>query len=358
MRLDALLDRIRGRAITIPPLDGALRPNTALDEARALLEIPAPDNLVLADGRLIFSSGRRLLSLDPGGGAAPHEVATFPAPISAVAAGPDGLIAVGLSDGRLQLLTRAGRRDGPGPEGFGGAACPTALAFAGDGALLVCQGSSAHGPEDWVVDLMRRQAAGSLWRVPPGAVRAECLARDLAFPYGVLPQAGRVVLSESWRHRLIAVEPAARGAPVAASPALPGYPARLAPAEDGGAWLCVFAPRNRLIELVLAERRYREDMIAEVERDFWIAPALSSGSLFLEPLQCGGVRTMGIHKPWSPSRSYGLLVRLDAALRPVASWHSRANGRRHGVTSALALPGRVLVACRGGDAILEIAVPR
>jgi hypothetical protein len=109
---------------------------------------------------------------------------------------------------------------------------------------------------------------------------------------------------------------------------------------------------------VLAEDRYREDMIAEVEREYWIAPTLSSGRVFLEPLQCGSVRTMGIHKPWSPSRSYGLLVRLDAELRPVASWHSRAGGRRHGVTSALALPGRVLVAAKGGDAILEIAVPR
>ena len=42
---------------------------------------------------------------------------------------------------------------------------------------------------------------------------------------------------------------------------------------------------------------------------------------------------MGIHKPWSPSRSYGLVVKLDAQLRPVASFHSRANGRRHGVTA-------------------------
>ena len=44
---------------------------------------------------------------------------------------------------------------------------------------------------------------------------------------------------------------------------------------------------------------------------------------------------MGIHKPWAPSRSYGLVVRLDAAMRPVASFHSRANGHRHGVTSAI-----------------------
>ena len=58
---------------------------------------------------------------------------------------------------------------------------------------------------------------------------------------------------------------------------------------------------------------------------------------------------MGIHKPWSPSRSYGLVVRLDAAMQPVTSFHSRANGTRHGVTSAVETDGRVLVASKGGD---------
>jgi hypothetical protein len=95
-------------------------------------------------------------------------------------------------------------------------------------------------------------------------------------------------------------------------------------------------------------------MMRDVPREYWIAPALASGASFLEPLQCGGVRTMGIHKPWSPSRSYGLVVKLDAQLRPVASFHSRANGHRHGVTSVAELGGRTFAAAKGGNAILEI----
>jgi len=150
--------------------------------------------------------------------------------------------------------------------------------------------------------------------------------------------------------------PASGGAPVPGLARLPGYPARLAPAADGGAWLCLFAPRNRLIEFVLQEDAYRADMMRDVARPHWIAPALSSGSSFLEPLQCGGVKTMGIHKPWSPSRSYGLLVRLDRNMRPVASFHSRANGRRHGITGVIERDGRVLVAAKGGNAILSLAV--
>jgi hypothetical protein len=106
--------------------------------------------------------------------------------------------------------------------------------------------------------------------------------------------------------------------------------------------------------MVLRERHYREDMLREIPREHWIAPALSSGASFLEPLQCGGVKTMGIHKPWSPSRSYGLVARLDREMRLVRSFHSRANGRRHGVTSVIAVGNRALVAAKGGGVILAI----
>jgi hypothetical protein len=358
MRLDSLLDYFRGKAVTIPPMDGALRPNTALDDGAAeLLEATAPDNLTAGGGHVFYSSGSDLLRLPAYSEGRPAAVARFDAPVSALACSADGAIAIALDDGRI--LLKGGTLDGKAlaPADFGGLACPTALAFADTGTLLVCQGSSAHRPSDWVVDLMSKNASGSLWRVDLAAGRANKLAGELAFPYGVLPNVGDggIVVAESWRHRLVrigrdvgAIEPVLTK--------LPGYPARLAAGADGGAWLCLFAPRNRLIEFVLEEDHYRADMLREVERSHWIAPALSSGAGFLEPLQCGGVKTMGIHKPWSPTRSYGLLVRLDRNLRPVASFHSRANGRRHGITSAVEHDGRVLVTSKGGNAILQLAV--
>ena len=358
MRLDSLLDYFRGKAVTIPPMDGALRPNTALDDGAAeLLEAAAPDNLAAGGGHVFYSTGNDLLRLPAYGEGGPAAVARFDAPVGALACSPDGAIAIALDDGRI--LIKDGTLDGKTltPTDFGGLACPTALAFADAGTLLVCQGSSAHRASDWVVDLMSKNASGSLWRVDLAAGRASKLAGDLAFPYGVLANAagGGVVVAESWRHRLLRIGTEGGGSePVLTK--LPGYPARLAPTADGGAWLCLFAPRNRLIEFVLEEDAYRADMIREVERAHWIAPALSSGAGFLEPLQCGGVKTMGIHKPWSPTRSYGLLVRLDRTLRPVASFHSRANGRRHGITSAIEQDGRVLMTSKGGNAILGLAV--
>ena len=358
MRLDSLLDYFRGRAVTIPPMDGPLRPNTVLDDGAAeLLEATAPDNLVAAGERAFYSSGSDLLRLPAYGEAAPAAVARFDAPVSALACSPDGAIAIALDDGRIVL--KGGAADGKtlDPAACGGLACPTALAFDDAGRLLVGQGSSDHRPSDWVVDLMSRNASGSVWRVDLAAGRGSRLAGGLAFPYGILPNApgGGIVVAESWRHRLVRIRPE-DGAIEPVLTKLPGYPARLAAGADGGAWLCLFAPRNRLIEFVLEEDAYRVDMMREVAREHWIAPALSSGVQFLEPLQCGGVKTMGIHKPWSPTRSYGLLVRLDRSLRPVASFHSRANGRRHGITSAIERHGRVLVTAKGGNAILGLTV--
>ena len=340
MIFDPILDLFRGKAITIPPLDGALGPNTALDEAAVLATLPVPDNLVWHEGRLLCSSGADVLSI--AGGTA-EKLAELSAEVTALAVSSDGRLAVATDDGHLS----EGGVPVPLP---GSIACITALAYGADGVLWLANGSARHPASGWVADLMEKGASGSVWRRPPGGAFAR-EADGLAWPCGLLPDASGVTVSESWRHRLIRVE-GGRASPVLSH--LPGYPARLSSAP-GGAWLAIFAPRNRLIEFVLQDSHYRRDMMAEVPREFWIAPALSSGQSFLEPMQCGGIRMMGIHKAWSPSRSYGLVVRVDGASAPVASLHSRANGRRHGVTSAIEVGGRLYVAAKGGGAVLTLA---
>jgi hypothetical protein len=352
MIFDPILDIFRGKAVTIPPMDGAFRPNTALDAADAVLEIAAPDNLAFDGTHLLFSSGRAVLSLKPGS-AKPEQVEQLPAPVTAIAAGPDRAVAIACDDGSIVIDGGKHADKHLTPASLGNLACPTALAFDGPDHLLVTQGSAKHRASDWAIDLMEKNAGGSLWRVDLATGAARRLAGDLAFPYGILIQGERIVVAESWRHRLVAI-PRQGGAPQPLLTKLPGYPARLAPAADGGAWLALFAPRNRLIEFVLLEHDYRAAMMREIERPHWIAPALASSASFLEPLQSGGVKTMGIHKPWSPSRSYGLVVRLDAALQPAASFHSRANGRRHGITSVIEAGGQVLATSQGGNAILAI----
>lgn len=338
------LDFLRGKAVTIPPMDGALRPNTALEEAEVLLACEAPDNLAVSGGRLLFSSGGNLMSLEDG-----KTTAQFDAPISALAADGNGALAVGLDTGRIEI--RGSKESSL--DGFG---CPVALAFGGPDDLYVCNGSDRHKPGDWVRDLMGKNAGGSVWHVSLATGARRCLARDLAFPFGAAVDRAnnRLVVSESWRHRLVGI-PLTGGAPVPLLPELPGYPARLSPTRDGGLLLSLFAPRNRLIEFVLAENDYRAAMMGEIDSRYWIAPSLSAARSFLEPLQSGGVKAMGIHKPWSPSRSCGLVVEINARLQPAVSYHSRANGTRHGITSAVEHDGAIVAASKGGSAILRVA---
>lgn len=337
--LDPILDLFRGKAVTIPPMDGALKPNTALDDGEVLAAALAPDNLAVLRGTPIYSSHREIRRLAPD-----HAVIeTCPADVAAIAVAPDGTLAVALEDGSLRIGDSMVERFN----------CITALAFH-DGRLLVANGSDHVSPREWVSDLMHRNAAGSLWEVEVATGRRRRLAGGLAFANGVAVDVAhqQIIVSESWRHRLVAI-PLQGGSPRELLGRLPAYPGRIA-AAPAGFVLALFAPLNRLVEFVLQEPQYRADMMREIDSRYWIAPTLSPPESFLEPLQNGGVRSMGVHKPWSPTRSYGLVAELDGDFRPVASHHSRANGRFHGVTSAILHDGRILAASRGGNHIVGV----
>ncbi len=344
--------------VTVPPMDGALKPNRLLDEAQIVARSRRPDNLARDGDRLLFSAGAVLnaLRVDPCGGD-PVEVERFDGDIAAVACDDAGGYAVALDGGEILLRGAIGGLPPIRPKT---PLAPTALAFGPHGQLYVCSGSATNRPSAWKRDLVERNASGSLWRFDIASGQGVLLGRDLAFPYGIAFAGDDALLvSESWRHRLLLLPTGGPrgGDHIVVLDDLPGYPARIAPAADGY-WLTIFAPRGQLIEFVLREREYRQRMAATVDPDFWMAPALSSGRSFLEPLQLGAIRTMGALKPWAPTRSYGLLVHLDDRYRPTGSAHSRADGNRHGVTSCLQWGERTFAASKGGDLILSIDTAR
>ncbi|SMH30819.1 hypothetical protein [Mesorhizobium australicum] len=346
-------DEFRGSgdaAVTVPPMDGVLRPNQAIEEAALVAGETAPDNLVVSGGVVHFSSGARLMRSEDSGKPA-VQVAAYSSPIAAMAA-RDGTIAIGLETGAI--LLRAG--DGSEREIVGSAApirCLTALTFDADGNLLACEGSSKASLSDWKRDLLERRADGVVWKIDLASGRAEKLASGLGWPAGIVAlKDGRVAVAESWRHRVITVSAGGKAEPVLSD--LPGYPSRLVPAAGEGYWLCVPVPRSQLIELLQREPAYRRAMMNETSPDHWIAPSLRASTTFLEPLQGGALKHLGILKPWAPSCSYGLLIRLAADFAPIASYHSRADGRRHGVTSAVDHASGALVACKGADAIVRL----
>lgn len=335
-------------------MDGVLGPNQAIEDAPLLLEAEAPDNLISDGGQLLFSTDTRVMRLDL---ARPDVdatvVADFDHPVAAVALADNGAIAVGLESGAIHI--KGGGFNGTVLTELGGRnmVCPVALLFDGTDSIVVALGSRKNSPSLWRHDLMQKNANGSVWRVDLATGEGRCIADGLAWPAGLLiGRDGRTIVSESWRNRLIELSPDAT--PKVLLDDLPGYPGRLAAASDGGVWLSVFAPRSQLVEFVLREDDYRLAMLAEVEPDLWIAPSLSATQSFLEPMQLGGLKQLGVLKPWAPSRSYGLAIGLDESAVPRMSFHSRADGTRHGITSALEVDGRLLLASKGGNAIVSM----
>lgn len=352
-----MFDNFRGSgsaAITLPPMDGALRPNTRIDEAEELAAVSASDNLVEGADGIWFSSGTQLLCLRSSKQI--DTVWTASSEITCLAAHPSGMLAVGLDEGRLVI--RGGAHDGREFTKLGDCSivCPTALTFADENTLFLCLGSQQHRMSDWKVDLMTHGASGSVWRIDLAGGTSTCIARDLAFPYGVLvAENGDLIVSESWRHRLLRIAP--DGAIGVVIDELPGYPARLAHGGDSGDfWLTIFAPRTQLVEFVLRENEYRRRMVDTIDPEYWIAPSLHHPHSYLEPMQGGSLKQLGELKPWAPSRSLGIVVRVDSNGHPVESLHSRANGVRHGVTSCLRVGDDLLMTCKGGDVVVRAKI--
>ena len=347
--LKGVRDRIRGGgdyAITVPPMDGTLRPNTDLEQAAVLATATAPGHLCEADGDLWFASGREVMRLGAEGTATVAH--SFSAGITALAVAPGATIFAVCADGTYEL-----------PEGYSMAAlpeaacrCVTGLCAGPSGAVYLAIGSLENEAGNWSKDLLERRQSGSIWRLDDkgGATR---LADGLAWPAGMIALGDDLLVSEASRARLVRVSPNGVVTPVLSN--LPGYPAGICQDPSGGYHLCIMAPRNQLIEFILREQDFVAEMIATMDREHWIAPSLKAPESFLEPLQGGALKQLGIMKPWAPSRSVGLVIHLNDDFVPTRSHHSRADGKNHGTTSCAHWRGDLIVASHGNDRLLLLS---
>lgn len=346
-------NRLLGRgdaAIAVPTFDGALKSNQKLEEAETILECAAPEDLA-TDGRSIYlADGPRLLRLDRDQAT---EVRRFDRPISALAFLADGGLAAALTGKEVQVFSEP---SAPKPHAVfsTGLNAVNALAPALDGTLVATDGSAAYGVEDWARDLLESRRTGRLLSLDPATGATTTLASGLGFAFGARATGDEVLVSESWKHRLIAV--ARDGSTRITLPHLPVYPSRLSPATGGGHWLTAFVARSLLVEFVLREPAYRKRMMAEIDPQYWIAPRLRSGLSFKEPLQGAHIKTMGVVKPWAPPRSYGLVIRLDASGAPLYSLHSRVDGTNHGVVAAVERDGDLIMIAKGPGRILKLPI--
>jgi hypothetical protein len=344
----------RSSGLSVPILDGALKPNNLLEEAPVLAERAGLEDIAVGpDGALYAACGGTIVKVSASGEF--NEVASYEHAITAFAIMPDGSFAVGLGTSVVIESGNGGRQVINHVDGRSLNAV-SAIHAAPDGSLLISDGSASRPYSEWAHDLMEKGRTGRLVRFDPWSGTTKTLASGLEYAFGAYADdKGRALVSESWKHQVDVVKDG-RTTPVIQ--ALPGYPSRMAPAQGGGLWLTLFACRTQLVEFVLRENDYRREMMRTIEPRYWVAPALSSGSDFREPLQAGGVKQMGILKPWAPPRSYGLVVRYDENFIPVYSLHSRVGGMHHGVVAVAQRGDDLFVLSKGAGRILRLSVSR
>jgi hypothetical protein len=158
-------DRLLGRgtaAITVPIMDGAIKPNRALDEAAVVLNLPGIDDIASDGHHLWISAGAVLYRLD---GQEAVEVRRFDAPITALAADAKGHLAIALGGRELRLIDANGATVAQ-TRALAGRALHSAnaLAFEGVDSLLVSDGSEQFGTEQWCHDLMQHGKTGKVGR--------------------------------------------------------------------------------------------------------------------------------------------------------------------------------------------------
>lgn len=353
--LGHLADRLLGRgeaSITVPPFDGQLKPNQLLETAPVAATFDAPEDLA-TDGKAVFvADGAAVLRM---GGGAPVEVARFERTVSALCCLRDGGLAVALAGG--EITVSGGAHDGRRWDQAAGRplVAVNALAPSTDGrGVLATDGSRTQPYERWCHDLMAGGRSGRVVAIDLAGGGEREIASGLAYAFGASAAGSAVWVSESWQHRVMAFDGTSPGRPVLEN--LPAYPSRLTPAQGGGYWLTAFIARTQLVEFVLREPAYCRRMMREIDPRYWIAPRLSSGHTFLEPMQGAHIKTMGILKPWAPPRSYGLVIRLSPEGLPRYSLHSRVDGSHHGVVAAVECRGELFVLAKGCRKILRLSV--
>lgn len=313
---------------SVPPMDGAFTPNSLIEQGEMLLRRDdLVDALPLEDGRLVVAHGGGIEVVD----LETRASTTIPLPGRATALAVSGsTLCVGVAGRGVAWLSLddlpAGAEVAPGSTEL---KAVTALGFDGDGRLWVANGSREHSNAEWQRDLLLGGSTGYAGYFADDRSAFQLVADGLAWPAGIAcADDGRIVVAESWKHRLVVV---GNGPPEILLTDLPGYPGAITVSE-GTLLLAVFAPRTRIVDFVMREPDYLRRMLEELEPQAWVAPMLRTTRHPIEQVQGGQLLVVGKIKPWAPSRSFGLLVELAPDWTPVASYHSRSDGTRHGIT--------------------------
>jgi hypothetical protein len=327
-------------------LEGMLGPNSRLDDA-AGISIDAPDAIAIApDGRLLVSSGTRVLVLDAWG-SEPVAWAAFDRRVTALCCSPGGRVAVGLAGGTVVVLDLSGQAAADWVPAALPAFSVVDCVFRSDDELLLVDcgyGADASVLAQAAWDDATRGQLLSVHR--SGELRV--VLSGLHCPMGVcLDPRGEALVSLLERAAIVGAGGSVRQG------GYPGYAARLRRIGSGYALACL-SRRDPLIEFLKTERAFVAEMKRTIDPRHWIAPRIEPQFSHDVPIELGATRLFGEIKPWAPSFSYGLLVELDDRLMPTGSAQSRANGRRHAICDVARWQDEMIAVSKASGEIVNL----
>ena len=185
---------------------------------RSLLECAAPEDLATDGANLYLADGPRLLRLERD---AATEIRAFDQPISALACMAGGALAVALG-GREARVYADPSASKPRAIFASGLNAVNALAAAPDGMLIATDGSQTRGVDQWSTDLLDRGRSGRVLLLDPATGSVKTVASGLSYAFGAAARRDAMLVSESWRHRVVAF--GARRIDHRRSPPSPGLP--------------------------------------------------------------------------------------------------------------------------------------
>ena len=251
--LQEFADRLLGRGdatITVPSFDGALKPNQILEKAETVAQFEAPEDLATDGKALYVADGNAIRRLD---GNAMTELRRFDRPITALCCLPDGGIAVALDGREVQIFATPSAAAPSSTIADPSMNAINALAPGPKGTLIATDGSTTRPYAQWVYDLMERGRSGRVLVLDIASRRVQTIAARLQYAFGACAFDNEILVSESWRHRLIAIAadgPSARCSTICRSirrgcrrrhPADSGSP-RSQPARNSSSSCCAKTP--------------------------------------------------------------------------------------------------------------------
>lgn len=203
------------------------------------------------------------------------------------------------------------------------------VVIASTGAIYLSD-SSAWGYGDQVNDMLEAIPAGRVIRYDPSSKTAVVIARGLAFANGLALSADEsyLLVSETARYRIarIWLEGDKRHLVETFADNLPGFPDNITLSPRGTWWVAMFSVRKPLLDLVHPYPLVKDTLAGLPEA--------------LRPRH----------------RNYGLVFEMDAAGRPLRSFHDATGKRFRDVSSALEHDGFLYIGTLSGTAIGRLSL--